>query len=74
MDTSKREIIFQSKRGKLTALKHEDLYTLDFPQEPKIEECDGVKYLKLFNIKPSEIYQISNHSIMAVFESEDNIK
>ena len=66
-------ILFESNSGDLEFVKKDGLYYLDFPAFQPVEEDIDFPFQKVLGQQPSRILR-ANEDIMAVFESEDEIK
>ena len=67
-------ICFNSKSGKLYVRKQKNTLILNFPQELAIVNELSNDYVDILGEKASSIHCISDHSIMAVFNSEESMR
>lgn len=65
------EISFESKSGKLTVRRNDDLLEMDFPAQPPAQ-CDTPELLiKAFNVTPLECLKAEDYIV--VFEDENDV-
>ncbi|MFC2085274.1 PhzF family phenazine biosynthesis protein [Bacteroidota bacterium] len=71
-DKEQREIVFDSKSGRLIVTKEDDLLSLNFPanKPEKVEIPDDI--VKVVSVAPNEV--LFNKSYLAIFDSEEQIR
>jgi len=73
LSENETEIVFNSNRGRLEAIKKGDLIALDFPSDHALEIDSHKKVARALGVTPSFLYK-GKDDLLAVFNSEKEIR